>query len=618
MTNSYLKFLSRNKFYTAVEAVGLVISIAFVILIGNYVVGQYRVAYENPDHDRIYTACIGDGLSGGWWDKQAFEKIPEVECAARYNYNDMGAVKVFSGEDVLSPTLSSLDVELFDLFPYLELSQGSLEGFSSKDKCLVSESFAQRIAKDGESVVGKVLEGNVSFIGKEKRRYEIAGIVKDFSGTLLRPADMYINAAFDVDYTQSSPYTSVGSFVVFAKVIEGVSREDFHKKIEALWKENYSSWNIDKVNLYSLDECYFVQGSYLLSSSDRKMLNVLLSVVLLLLACAIFNYINLNTALSVKRAHEMATRRLLGASRKDIVLGCIDESVAFTLVCFLLALLLAVALVPSFNRVLSGMSGEWTYAIPASVGLSPGHLLSYLLSAVAIGAMAGAIPSMFASRYAPVDIVSGAFRRSGKMIFSKVFIVLQNTLAVFLLSMSLVMSAQMRHLSERPLHARSDGLFYLRSFFKDRAEAIPLIDRLEVIPSVGRVGRGHGLPGRFQMGTVLETQGGEKVEVRAILCDSTFFSLLDVEKVEDMHHPSEGSVWLSESLSKVLQLGDSTESYYARAFNFNLAQGRYIGGSIQGHAGHHGQQPVRRDGVGDSHIRELCLCPGASDRSPWG
>ena len=34
---SYLKFLSRNKLYTAIEAVGLVISIAFVILIGNYV-----------------------------------------------------------------------------------------------------------------------------------------------------------------------------------------------------------------------------------------------------------------------------------------------------------------------------------------------------------------------------------------------------------------------------------------------------------------------------------------------------------------------------------------------------------------------------------------------------
>ena len=45
---SYLKFLSRNKLYTAIEAVGLAVSLAFVILIGTYVVQQYEVAHESP------------------------------------------------------------------------------------------------------------------------------------------------------------------------------------------------------------------------------------------------------------------------------------------------------------------------------------------------------------------------------------------------------------------------------------------------------------------------------------------------------------------------------------------------------------------------------------------
>ena len=38
---SYLKFLSRNKLYTAIEAVGLAVSLAFVIIIGSYVWQQY-------------------------------------------------------------------------------------------------------------------------------------------------------------------------------------------------------------------------------------------------------------------------------------------------------------------------------------------------------------------------------------------------------------------------------------------------------------------------------------------------------------------------------------------------------------------------------------------------
>ena len=50
---SYLKFLARNKLYTAIEAVGLVVSLAFVILIGSYVAQQWAVVNENSAHDRI-------------------------------------------------------------------------------------------------------------------------------------------------------------------------------------------------------------------------------------------------------------------------------------------------------------------------------------------------------------------------------------------------------------------------------------------------------------------------------------------------------------------------------------------------------------------------------------
>ena len=50
--SSYIKFLSRNKLYTVIEAIGLIVSIAFVILIGNYVYQQYSVAYGNPYRNR--------------------------------------------------------------------------------------------------------------------------------------------------------------------------------------------------------------------------------------------------------------------------------------------------------------------------------------------------------------------------------------------------------------------------------------------------------------------------------------------------------------------------------------------------------------------------------------
>ena len=52
---SYLKFLSRNKLYTAIEAVGLAVSLAFVIIIGSYVWQQFAVTRE---HRQLCLAAV--------------------------------------------------------------------------------------------------------------------------------------------------------------------------------------------------------------------------------------------------------------------------------------------------------------------------------------------------------------------------------------------------------------------------------------------------------------------------------------------------------------------------------------------------------------------------------
>jgi len=81
---SYLKFLSRNKLYTAIEALGLAVSLAFVILIGSYVVQQYEVAHESPRWKRTFVLGSDEFLGLAYWDKEELEmNIPEVETAAR-------------------------------------------------------------------------------------------------------------------------------------------------------------------------------------------------------------------------------------------------------------------------------------------------------------------------------------------------------------------------------------------------------------------------------------------------------------------------------------------------------------------------------------------------------
>ena len=57
--SSYIKFLSRNKLYTVIEAIGLTISLAFVVIIFCYVAQQIAVTRENPHRKEIYS--VGSG-----------------------------------------------------------------------------------------------------------------------------------------------------------------------------------------------------------------------------------------------------------------------------------------------------------------------------------------------------------------------------------------------------------------------------------------------------------------------------------------------------------------------------------------------------------------------------
>ena len=67
---SYLKFLSRNKLYTAIEAAGLIVSLAFVLLTGHFVWQQRQMTRNVPDYEDVYTfyrsTSARSGIGHSW------------------------------------------------------------------------------------------------------------------------------------------------------------------------------------------------------------------------------------------------------------------------------------------------------------------------------------------------------------------------------------------------------------------------------------------------------------------------------------------------------------------------------------------------------------------------
>ena len=523
---SYLKFLSRNKLYTAIEAVGLAVSLAFVIIIGSYVWQQYAVTWENPDRERVYVPGTPGfpALTYGFPD--AIGDIPEIESVSRMC--NVVVHPVIRGENTEAESVG-VEPEFFEICPQFRFVEGSADVLSAPTNAILSASFARKHSLS----VGDALDISGS-------SYVVGAILEDLKGTVIKPYDIFLNAAVYKDEWQ--PFDNYGSTVTLIKVRPETDRKELYDKLESVCKDVYSSiygqYFFEHLELSRYDELFFKETEGFFRHGDKATLRILMLVGLLLLLSAILNYINLSVALTGKRAKEMAVRQLSGASRAGIIWKYVAESIAFTAVCFAAGLLLAEAFCPAMNALLNNPD------IPIKIIWSPGYVFAYIVIILLVGVLCGIFPAMMSGRYNPVDVMKGGYRRRSKMVFSKVFIVLQNALAVILIALAITMEAQMHKTQERPMNCNIENIFFLKDFSGE--DNAPLKDALEALPCVRRIGRSSGVPGSINMGQYSTTRDGQDILYKLIRMDSTAFSMFRFEVLEDFHVPQFNSVWFSD------------------------------------------------------------------------
>ena len=523
---SYLKFLSRNKLYTAIEFIGLAVSLAFVIIIGSYVWQQFAVTREHPDRERVYVPGTPGFPALTYGFPNAIGDIPEIESVSR-----MCNVVVHPAIRGEQTDAESVGVEpaFFEICPQFRFVEGSADVLSAPTNAILSASFARKHSLS----VGDALDISGS-------SYVVGAILEDLKGTVIKPYDIFLNAAVYKDEWQ--PFDNYGSTVTLIKVRPETDRKELYDKLESVCKDVYSSIYgqsfFEHLELSRYDELFFKETEGFFRHGDKATLRILMLVGLLLLLSAILNYINLSVALTGKRAKEMAVRQLSGASRAGIIWKYVAESIAFTAVCFAAGLLLAEAFCPAMNALLNNPD------IPIKVIWSPGYVFAYIVIIFVVGALCGIFPAMMAGRYKPVDVMKGGYRRRSKMVFSKVFIVLQNALAVILIALAITMEAQMRKTQERPMNCNIENIFFLKDFSGE--DNTPLKDALEALPCVRRIGRSSGVPGSINMGQYSTTRDGQDILYKLIRMDSTAFSMFGFEILEDFHAPQFNSVWFSD------------------------------------------------------------------------
>ena len=538
---SYFKFLSRNKQYTAIEAFGLSVALGFIVILGSYATMEYSVGKGNEKAKEIYTVGSGDYLGMTWGTAQEFfPSIPEIKEWTRVaTANNLPGVMV--GDNFFKVEAFCIDPNFFEFFGYDIRGCRRDRVLSSENEAIVSESFAAK-AFGNDNPIGKSLK-------YDSLTFKVTGVAPDFGEKDIFPKhEVFVSMKYkEKNMPRMDNFGETMSFVQLAKDADADKvNEKLLDKYVDYWKGfDYSRENDGKFlwgsSLVRMDKLYFsTVSNWQLRSGDKKLVDILLAVALVLLVCAIFNYINLTVAQAGKRAKEMATRRLLGESMWGVVLRYFKESALFTTACFIIGLLLALCLLPVFNDILS---------TKISLFVSPLMLIVTVAALLVISIVCGIIPAMVVSRFNPIDVVKGSLRIKNKMWFSKVFITAQGVVSTVLIAVGLTMTLQMHHLYTLPYGYNQDDLIMaFTSVIGTKLEQQQILaNRLRTLPEVVEAVPGGGSPLECGANGVHNESGDAYSWLRMCRLDSTAMKLLGIKVIEQYCEPTERKVWLTES-----------------------------------------------------------------------
>ncbi len=256
--------------------------------------------------------------------------------------------------------------------------------------------------------------------------------------------------------------------------------------------------------------------------------------LVLLLAC--INFANLAAGMSLTRAREVGVRKVIGATRGQVMGQYLAESVLISLGALALAVPLTETLLPGLNRL-----GTWGQVyLQLEMRYTSGMLAALAGLAVVMGLVAGAYPALMQSRMQPLQILRDRLQARSRS--GRVLVVVQFAASTVFLTTALVVGRQVDHWSSMdqgfdpgsvlciPTLAQSsaDGVHPSRRFLEIfRREALPLPGVLGVSGSTDFVS-GHG---SFHL------EGKEGPWIAQIEVDPGFVRTLGLELIEGEDFP---------------------------------------------------------------------------------
>ena len=487
MFKNYLKIalrqLKKQKLYAAIKIGGFALGIAACLLIGLYV--RYETSYDKsyPNDDRIYRIVTVFNDKGkiekgtdfpAPFGKAIKNDYPEIEKSGRLLHNELfygSNTNEFRPADKMQNTYEAgfayADQETLDIFNFATVYGNLHSAFAEPNTMVISKRKADKYFP-GLNPIGKVVYLN----DVKATPYKITAVLQNIpENSHLSKFDFFISMTnhefWPGEQTNWDDYNYDSYIVLRAgtdvkqfekKLSDGVLKRYFLPVMEKdgianaadiVKQATITLQPVKDINLKSYDiDDDLIHG-------DIRFVWLFGAIAIFILVIACINFINLSTAKSANRAKEVGLRKVVGSSRSLLINQFLVESIVYSVVSFIIGVLLAWLVLPYFNQLagkhLTMLFGEWWF-FPSILG-----------AAILVGVAAGLYPAFYLSGFKPVQVLKGSISSGSKSsILRNALVVFQFTTSIILVIGTIIIYKQMQFIMNSRLGFNKDQLVMIQ------------------------------------------------------------------------------------------------------------------------------------------------------------
>lgn len=484
MFKSYLKTAIRSlvisRSFSLINIFGLSVGVAMTILLTKLIQQElsYDQFYQNKDRMyRVYQENVINGrervsiTNSGMLAPTLKAGFPEVEESG--NGHRVGSAVVEIGDNTfIENSFYYADNGFLEIFELNFLSGNRADALSNPDNIAISESLATQLFGEINGAVGKTVKVN-------DKDLIVTGVYEDM------PKNMHMvqKKAFISNKAMGQFSWNRVGHLVYIRLREGTDLEAFQARFPQLVRDNILPILPEdskvQIKLIPVTEIWLSDNPYQAGGGSWQAIRSYILIATFMILIATINYINLTTAKSMRRAKEIGMRKVVGASRFNLIAQFLLESVVLSLASVLIGGFMAEIFTKLFNN-LSGKSIEIGFL------QNPQMVLLLILFGVVLGIFSGLYPAVYLSRFKANRILknSGAGSKGGSTL-RRVLVSFQFIISIGLMISTLVVYKQINYLHTKDLGYDSEQVLSVRLAAPDTSGIMK--GEILKIPSVSAV-----------------------------------------------------------------------------------------------------------------------------------